>query len=577
MDTSTGPATVPTSTDIAVSFDQPRVEKFREIVIWPVQLMPRHEGAQIHNHWEALDATSAQSVWQELADEFTADPGDFSERHYKEFVTFLPFVQRFLYGEEKRGTGSVGAQRSSMMVFRRQDVAQVRITFPGEAPPVTFDVAHVDLYFFYDIDIAILTMEIAGERIPLSQALDTLYRFGRTYATHWEPSGRGGHCPERVEWLALDGAVLATSDYEDKQRFLRFVGEHRAPCIALHWEFLMEPQVLDQSHRQGAVRYRELEYQRMPLMSYLALDDATRLTRGDLIRIGLASRPGDPQALPYSDKFLADFERCYCYDRYWEEAREHDFSDTRFICNGHNFSMVGHAHEPFFTDAERGMLGQFRHQYFLFFLIAHFHKAALLMLSNRLANALGRLDIRQPESIRIFRRDVRQITEIFLRFTYRYWFHEVSDQTQSRELFNMMAHHLGANEHYNRTRSRILDMNDYLERDQLRRQADTVIRLTVVTTFGLIGTITTGVLGMNLIAAADNPLSVKVLYFLLAFVPTLALTVYTVVKSKRLSDFLEALSDERLAKRDKLNILLSVWRRSHRTALERRSSIRPSS
>ena len=40
------------------------------------------------------------------------------------------------------------------------------------------------------------------------------------------------------------------------------------------------------------------------------------------------------------------------------------------------------------------------------------------------------------------------------------------------------------------------------------------MRLTVVTVFGLIGTITTGFLGMNLIAAADAPLTARAAFFL---------------------------------------------------------------
>jgi hypothetical protein len=549
---------------------QPGVEKFREVAVWPVQLMPRHESEQIQNPSEWMRTAGAGSVWHEVADEFTANPAEFSERHYKEFVTFLPFVQRFLYGEGVNGSHNEAYGRSSIRVFRRQDVAQVRIAFPGATDPVIFDIAHIDLYFFYDIDVAILVVEIAGEKLSLRQALDTLYRFGRAYPTYWEPSGRGGHCAERVEWLSHSGDVLAASDYEMKERYLQFVCAHRAPRVASHWAFLMEPLVLDQSDSEGSVRYRELEYQRMPLMSYLAMDDVAKLTRGDLVRLGLVARPGDAKTLPYSEPYLEDFERRYCYDRYWEETCKHDFSDTRFISDGHNFTMIGEARKSFFTDAERGMLGQFRHQYFLFFLIAHFHKAALLMLSNRLVLALSRLDIRKPESVRSFRRDLRHLTEIFLRFTHRYWFHEVSDQAEARDLFAMMANHLGTDELYKRTRLRILDMNDYLERDQLRRQADTVVRLTVVTTFGLIGTISTGFLGMNLIAAADTPLSTKFIYFMLVFIPTVALTVYTVVKSKRLSEFLEGLSDERLSRRDKLNILLSVWKKERHAAPEER-------
>jgi len=81
----------------------------------------------------------------------------------------------------------------------------------------------------------------------------------------------------------------------------------------------------------------------------------------------------------------------------------------------------------------------------------------------------------------------------------------------------------------------------------------------VVTTFGLIGTIVTGFLGMNLLAEAEEPLPLRVLYFLLVLAPTVCLTLYTIVKSKRLSDFLEALSDERLSSGRKLDALRKVW------------------
>jgi hypothetical protein len=558
--------------NIPESLQMPNVEKFREIVLWPVQLLPRHEGTQIQNHWESLNATSASSVWNEVADEFSGNPGEFQERHYKEFVTFLPFVQRFLYGEGTYSDENEEFKRSPIHVFRRNDVAQARITLPGDPLPAIVDIAHVDLYFFYDIDIAILVVEIRGEKLSLRRAIDIMYRFGRAYPTHWEPSDQGGHCAERVEWLSHGGDVLAVSDYENKARYLRFVSEHRSPCVASHWEFLMEPLVLEHSQREGSVRYRQIEYQRMPLMSYLALDEKKQLTRGDLVRCGLVARPGDARMLPFSERFLEDFERRYCYDRYWEEAQEHEFSDTRLITDGHGFTMIGEAHEPFFTDAENGMLGQFRHQYFLLFLVTHFHKAALLMLSNRLVAELSRLDIRRPDSVRVFRHDVKHVTEIFLRFTHRYWFHEVSDQTQARDIFAMMGNHLGTDELYKRTRQRILDMNDYLERDQVRRQTDAVVRLTVVTTFGLIGTITTGFLGMNLIAAAENTLSIKLIYFMLIFIPVIALTVYTVVKSKRLAEFLEALSNERLNRRDKLNILLAIWKKERRASRHDKST-----
>jgi hypothetical protein len=534
----------------------PLVKDFRQIALWPVQLMPRHEGAQIQQHWELLERAGVDSVWKEVADEFTADAAQFSERRYRRFVTFLPYVQRFLYGE-----GDVGGYgHSPIRVFRRTDIAQARITFPGDPEPMLFGVARVDLHFFYDIDVAILAIEIFAKDITLERALDTMYRFGRAYPTHWEPGGQGGHCAEKVEWISREGRVLAVSDYERRERYLSFACRHRVPCVAFHWEYLLWPLVLYHSDRPGAVRYREIEYQRMPLMSYLALDDVTRLTRGDWVRLGLVTRPGDAETLPYSERFLQDFEYRYCYDRYWDQSLPHDWMNTRFICNGHAFTVIGSAGEPFFTDAESGILGQFRHQFFLLGLIAHFHKASLLMLADRLVVAISRLDIRQPESIRVFKRSIRQTMEIFLRFTHRYWFHAVSDQAQARDLFTLWSRQLGTDALFDETRQEIQDMTHYLDSDQVRRQAETVVRLTVVTILGLVVNIATGYFGMNLIAAADHPLPTKIAYFLLVLIPSLAFILYAVAKSKGLSDFLDAMSDERLGSAQKLGVFLGVWK-----------------
>ena len=90
------------------------------------------------------------------------------------------------------------------------------------------------------------------------------------------------------------------------------------------------------------------------------------------------------------------------------------------------------------------------------------------------------------------------------------------------------------------------------------------MRLTVVTTFGLIGTVATGFLGMNLLALAEAPFLEKLGYFFVVLIPTTAITFYTIVKSKRLSDFLEAISDERLPTSAKLRTLFDVWKKEHR-------------
>ena len=167
--------------------------------------------------------------------------------------------------------------------------------------------------------------------------------------------------------------------------------------------------------------------------------------------------------------------------------------------------MVGSAADPYVVDRETGLLAHFRHQHFLLFLIAHFHRASLVMLSDRLVDALSRLDIKDAESVKQFKRSIRHLKEIFLRFTHRYWFHEISDQAQARALYRMAHAALDTDRLFAEVRDEIQDMSAYLDSDSLRRQANTVIRLTVVTTVGLIGTISTGFLGMNLITQPTPP------------------------------------------------------------------------
>jgi Mg2+ and Co2+ transporter CorA len=122
----------------------------------------------------------------------------------------------------------------------------------------------------------------------------------------------------------------------------------------------------------------------------------------------------------------------------------------------------------------------------------------------------------------------------------------------------MLCGHLGSDALYAELRDEVKDMAGYLESDTLRRQANTVVRLTVVTVFGLIGTVLTGVFGMNLFDYPGIPLPLQVVLFAVIGVLVTVLLFYTLAKSKPLADFLDALSDERLSSRAKLAALVDV-------------------
>ena len=168
--------------------------------------------------------------WRMTRDAGCADLS--GERQYSEFVSFLPYVQRCLYGEPQ---GAVGTPAESpIRIFERDDIATARVTFERGAPPIDFAVENVQLYFFFDVEIVVLAVEIHADDLPLPTVQDTLFRFGRAFPAFWNTDGRGGHCLERVEWISPSGAVLATSDFEQRDALSPFRGGapdrlHRVP------------------------------------------------------------------------------------------------------------------------------------------------------------------------------------------------------------------------------------------------------------------------------------------------------------------------------------------------------------
>ena len=523
------------------------VRHFRQLLLWPLQLMPTPGEQEQRSHWQLLEAADTARTWSRVEDEFTADPRQFHERHYKEFVSFLPYVQRFLYGESRgaRPRAHEGPPgESAFRVYRRHDITTLRVMLREGSAPLLLKVAHIDLYFFDDVDVAMLNVEVMADDLPLAIALDLMYRFGRAYPTSWDEFGNGVHNVWSAEWLDAEEHVRAVSDSGNRAKYLEFACQYRAAGTAVHWAYLVEPLVLDASDQEGLLRYRQIAYHRMPLMAYLAIDDPRAIADADWVRMGLIASVHPDEPMPYNDPDITAFFTRYSFDRYWTGTS--DGPNTRFLCSGRVLSVIGDARSPYFLDLERGLLGQFRHQYFMLFLIAHFQQAALLVFSDRLVDAIHDLDVHDRNSIRRFRTRVHTSFDSFLRFTHRYWFKVLSEHPHMQALHRACVHHLGNDELYAEVKEELRDMSQYLDSDAQRRQSTTVTRLTVVTTFSLIGTVATGFLGMNIIDEAHAPVALRLLYLAATVVATAVLTFYLIRKSRRLSDLMDRLSNEKL-------------------------------
>jgi hypothetical protein len=86
----------------------------------------------------------------------------------------------------------------------------------------------------------------------------------------------------------------------------------------------------------------------------------------------------------------------------------------------------------------------------------------------------------------------------------------------------------------------------------------------VITVFGLIGTVVTGIFGMNIFGFSEMPAPLQIVLLLGTIVAVTALLFYTLSKSKALADFLDSVSDERMSTATKMEALINVWRKKRR-------------
>ena len=178
-------------------------------------------------------------------------------------------------------------------------------------------------------------------------------------------------------------------------------------------------------------------------MTYLAVKDPREITDWDYARLAFFDESGESFVGSYSDEFLANWREKSAYDRFWQRTPSAGDSDgveahndamrTRWLCSGYGFAVVGAEGDPFYTGQ---IQANFHHHYFRMGLIAHFHRASILILRDALADAikLAAGDERRAAITKVQRRMVE--------FRSRYWFREVSTQLQGQEIFRWWSDRL---------------------------------------------------------------------------------------------------------------------------------------
>jgi len=403
--------------------------KFHEILFWPLEL------SAIGNLTEqALDEWIARQKhgdpWK-LIDPYDRGTAPTPELRYAEYLYFHPFVRHFLYPKQ------VGEQH--LRILGRDDVQGVEVKFGYDGYQRRLKIDRIHLYLF-QTRVAILAVEVeALEPMPRSEVMAFLEEFRKVYAPYWD-CGKAGKCPQSVRWLDSSGNPVGdASTLQDagEQRKSVESGGWRRPPVSAHWRWLLNglsPSCPHADREEGVLYYDQIEDERMPAMAFLTTDAPHSVSLEDQQRLCFYDEPdSNPQAATYSPEFLREFVQKHCYDRYWDAKNpSNNWMTTRFFCSGYGFTFLGQAGNGFVEDGANGLLAHFRHHYFQLGLIAHFHRASLLHFSRRFS-----------ESVQVEARKDETLNRDFARFVTGYWFNEVSNQMQGRELFQFWSNHLG--------------------------------------------------------------------------------------------------------------------------------------
>jgi hypothetical protein len=471
-----------------------RVHEYRQILIWPFRLEGKETDPK--NLRDAVAAMLKEPEWREvenLSHHLTAgaDTLDGRQEGYQEFMYFHPFVRDFLFsGDKYRDDG-----KRQIRLFGRAGLRRAQFDFDNEltgAFSAWFNIKRLNLYLF-DAGVAILVAEFCNggwvtgadgrvRRMNLAHAETVLERLRRAYPPYWSIDEQGGEhagfFPSFVRWTGsyqVDvrfGAPTRKDVFDQAEADL-------TPPPAGHWKYLLAP--LDKAE----IRLVQVMDERIPLMLYLRVDDPSRISEFDWVRLGMCDEPGkEIHAPPYGVEFLGNFRRDYCYDRHWitNDAGVVDPERaSRYLFSGYGFLAVGGEDNWYFKNI---LIKHFRRHYFQMALLAQFEHATLLAESHRLAKAQ---DAESPAAL-----------QRILEFTQKYWFVDVSNQVQAREMFALWRKHLNTETLYKQVLEAAHNVTQFNEAKETRNSTEATTRLTVATLLVAVPSLAISFLSMDI-------------------------------------------------------------------------------
>ncbi len=447
---------------------QINIRAFRQILFLPLTLSPAADDERSVSKIVAEVARSltqgAAPEWEEQGDLLAYLDSADDPYAYGEFVYFHPYIQTFLYDRSRNGA------RRAMRLFYRSEPGAFDIDFivNGDRVSMRLPIERLHLYLF-ELGVAILVVEVdAGERptvrakdgadaaLTLAHVLALQNALRRIYPPYFDPEKNlATKAPEPLRGysIALRWSPDPTLRPIDHRTWIRWVNRRRVNPLDRVWRRILRPLNVETCKDDRSRRSRQIIDERLPSMAFLAVDHPCEIGRGDFVRLFFVDSP-DAGDFPRSERYLEDFERKYCYDAFWHYG-------TRYMFSGYSMIAFGQGNPDNPNDLFCHTIGRhFRRHYFQMGLLIQFQFAALLAFSHRVSEAT-RLKAENGDDW--FRAELQRIEEDFLTFEQRYWFTQISNQMQAREMYDLWLERTGVSKIYEEARERIRAANDFLD------------------------------------------------------------------------------------------------------------------
>ncbi len=421
------------------------VNPFDLILLWPVRLLKPEGTNKTANQHAQTTLDKHCGRWVRESDLLRrGKEGEYDGHVWAEFAYFHPFFQRFLYGDGPEDNKS----SAEFVLYQLSPGAAESMAVTESDWRETFKITQVRLYLMKNDTAVVVVALSAPNPITWDSALNAVSELRKTYYSHWFQdknegnAWKGGGARSGIHVEPRKSATESAHPAQKPAEALRNSIRNRRPQLLPRWAELLDPLVLGPAQNH-AIGFEALGDNRMPAMALLGTEAPETLSPDDWFALSQADGAG---FTPYAAAFRDSQMDQVCYDRWWDPMHaDPAMHKQRYLASPMVFATVIKAR--CLTDPHwlKDFLQKWRRQYFQLFFLAHYQRAALLVLQFRIARASELLGKANRHGLL---QTIHVIQEEMARFSSQCWYTEVTPQIQGQELYLKLKSQMGLEQLY---------------------------------------------------------------------------------------------------------------------------------